>query len=1059
MKPLKLTMRAFGSYGKETVIDFSKPTQKLFLITGDTGAGKTTIFDAIVFALYGEASSETNKKDGVELQSQFTDEPPFVELRFSEIEGGESRVYTVRREPTYRKKTRKNPISERATLTMPDGTDYLGKLDDVNKKLQEIVGLTKPQFMQVAMIAQGEFMDVLRKDTKNKKAIFSKLFNTGIYQIIVDELLMRKKEKETGINELHAACKEQVSLVSVPDDFPEAEALSAAKARLLSAGALDVTDLETLVDGLKTLCAELKRQSDKAELDAKTRGKARDDARDAYNTAQALVQSYGQLRQAEKTLEDCKKEEGAIRKAEALISEIRDAYEIQAVYQRFEDAAKTLTVTEEEMKKQQERLPGLEETAKKLEKEEQKAQEALDAQNERLTKTSERVNRALELFVHIKQAENEAKKQRQAARHAEEALDNVQKAFKAFETEERENRKTAESIGDVDAQMKLLQAKQTEAEHIAEDLAAMEVAQRELAAQNAAREKAKARYADLNTKWQAKDQEHREKNTALQNARAGILAREELRPGKPCPVCGSLDHPSPCTLSGEAQGLTQEIVDALADEEKTLRKQQQDAAIDAESAGKLAEEKQKNFQALGKQLRKRMEQSVPDLPAEMKLSQAKKALSDWCGTLQEEKQALTQKAAKLKTAQAFLQSADSKKQTLQAEQEKALSQMTAAKEALAAVEAKREGLEAQKEFTAEDEAKRVLENEKQAQQEAENHFKKANKEAQDAKTARDNAIALIDRYEKELPKQRETQEERQIAYRAIMEEKERAESEWQETVAKHPKAETDSLQKDLEAYRAKKAKAEEARRIAEELIDGRPEPDMEKLETAKVQTENDFKNAQELFDLRRETYKTNQKAYAALASKMDERTQVMRDYSVVSGLYDRLAGKNTGARMDIETFVQRYYLKQILDATNARFRDLSAGQFELRMVDDAQAGVGGNHGLDLMVYSTITGKEREVRTLSGGESFMAALSLALGMADRIQENSSTVHLDVMFIDEGFGSLDDHSRGQAVRVLQRVADGERLIGVISHVAELKQAIDDQLLVSKDQDGSHLRWNIG
>ena len=151
----------------------------------------------------------------------------------------------------------------------------------------------------------------------------------------------------------------------------------------------------------------------------------------------------------------------------------------------------------------------------------------------------------------------------------------------------------------------------------------------------------------------------------------------------------------------------------------------------------------------------------------------------------------------------------------------------------------------------------------------------------------------------------------------------------------------------------------------------------------------------------------------------------------------------------------------LLKVTGAQIKEwleMSAGQFELRMYDLEKAGEGKNRGLDLMVYSTVTGKEREVRTLSGGESFMAALSLALGMADQIQQSSAAINLDMMFIDEGFGSLDEHSRNQAVRVLQEMAEGSRLIGIISHVSELKQEIEDQLLVNKDENGSHVKWQI-
>ena len=191
---------------------------------------------------------------------------------------------------------------------------------------------------------------------------------------------------------------------------------------------------------------------------------------------------------------------------------------------------------------------------------------------------------------------------------------------------------------------------------------------------------------------------------------------------------------------------------------------------------------------------------------------------------------------------------------------------------------------------------------------------------------------------------------------------------------------------------------------------------------------------------------------------MEERSEVMHQYEKINGLYQLLSGNRKNSRMDIETYVQRHYLEQILEAANQRFQDMSAGQFELRMCDIDKAGTGKNIGLDLMVYSAVTGKVREVRTLSGGESFMAALSLALGMADQIQESSAAINLDMMFIDEGFGSLDEHSRDQAVKVLQNMAEGEKLIGIISHVTELNQEIEDQLIVTKDDQGSHTRWQI-
>ncbi|MBO6236496.1 MAG: SMC family ATPase, partial [Schwartzia sp.] len=687
---------------------------------------------------------------------------------------------------------------------------------------------------------------------------------------------------------------------------------------------------------------------------------------------------------------------------------------------------------------------------------EQTAKEKQEEQNEIFTKVSERVQNALKVFGNIKKADDEVKKKQIDVAEAQERVKTAKGNLEHFEKEEQAHRKTAETIGDVDSQVNLLQGKLTEADRIAEDIAAMETAQKELHHQNENWRKAQKQYTILNKKWQAKDQEHREKNTALQNARAGILAREELHPGKPCPVCGSLDHPSPCKLSGEAQGLTQEIIDALADEEKTLREQQQDAAIASESAKKLAEEKQKNVQALGEQLRKRMEQSIPDVPAEMKLPQAQKALSDWRETLQIEMNALKKNKSELKKAQAFLKSADSKKQKLQDEREKAAAQETKAKEALAAAIATRENLEEQKIFAGEAEAKQALAKEEQAKKNADDAFKKARNEAQAARTAKENAEALIGNYQKVLPGQRQEKEKRRADYTRIMEEKDRAESEWQDVVAKYEKKEVESLQERIDAHNRKKAGAEGAKRNAEEAISNRPMPDMEKLKKAMEETEEILKAATGNKERIQGTLRTDQAVYDALSPKMGERHETMQNYETVNSLYRRLSGNIKGAHMDIETFVQRYYLKKILHAANTRFRDMSAGQFELRISSEEQAGTGKNHGLDLMVYSNVTGKEREIRTLSGGESFMAALAMALGMADQIQQGTAAVNLDVMFIDEGFGSLDDHSRAQAVKVLQRVADGSKLIGIISHVAELKQSIEDQLMVTKDRDGSHARW---
>ena len=244
MRPLQLSMQAFGSYAERTDIDFTIPNQNFFLITGDTGAGKTTIFDALVFALYGEASSGTNRKDGAELQSQFSPltVEPYVQLTFSERGSEGDGIYIIRRSPRHvrplKRKTQNAFKDEKETveLTLPDGTAEQGGTAQINAKIEEIVGLTKDQFMQVAMIAQGEFMELLRAKSNDKKLIFRKLFGTDLYQKMTDELDRRRKEKLSDMARIRSICQTEAGHVSIPADYARAPQVTMLRDRIVFLG-------------------------------------------------------------------------------------------------------------------------------------------------------------------------------------------------------------------------------------------------------------------------------------------------------------------------------------------------------------------------------------------------------------------------------------------------------------------------------------------------------------------------------------------------------------------------------------------------------------------------------------------------------------------------------------------------------------------------------------------------------------------------------------------------------------------------------------------------------
>ena len=1087
MRPLRLTMQAFGSYGKKaTLIDFTRPVQNLFLITGDTGAGKTTIFDAIVFALYGEASSGANKKDGAELQSQFVDYDvqPFVELEFAEKNGEITENYIVRRVPRHvRPLKRGSGVKEESgsvSLTMPDGTEYPQK--ETDKKLVELVGLTKEQFMQVAMIAQGEFMELLRAKSDEKKEIFRKLFHTELFQRIVEELKSRGDELKTEISRIRTACQTEVGHIVVPEDgeceYEGAEALGRLKQRILDSDRLNVADMEMLLEELKALCEKLEAGQERAQKLCEDAGRLRDEKRDAYNGAQSLLKSFEQMESAGKELAECAAAEEEIGRMVRLIARIHDAYEVQGAYQRFHDAESAAANLKRSLKEQQDALPGLEAACEEAVRAESEAKAARDAQLEDFTKISERVNKTLDILGRIKTEEKNVEALEMALGEAEAAEEQAGKKLKELEAKEQEWKARSEQLKDVDKLLALWEKKCEEADGIAADVDSAKKAKRDAEAQKKKVDKAQRDYAAAREQYSCKNAEYAAKHTAYLDAQAGFIARENLREGEPCPVCGSVEHPHPCRLSDENQNLTREMIDTLAGETARLQQEQEKKAGAAKSASEVLAEKADKFAELTDNLYRRMRKSMTDMPGELTLEQAAESTSEqaaeqaaeftleqasefldiWRQSVEAEGKRLQEDAEAFAQVQKSLKGVDVKRQSLKDAAEQEAQKVVNAKTALAGSRVALAKFQEDRDYPTEGAAREALAAATALKEERDEAYRTAGQTATDARQKKDKAKALIERYHRELPVQEEECGRRRAAYEAMLEEKDLTEPEWRELADKYAKSEADKFQAGVEEHRRKKANAEGMYNTAKEAVGDRTRPDIKELEAAKIRAEEELEAVQKELARYRDTYKDNFNAYHALAPKMEERGRIIQDYARLDSLRRRLDGNVTDARMDIETFVQRYYLQRILHRANARFLEMSAGQFELRLVGEEQAGKGRNRGLDLMVYSTVTGKEREVRTLSGGESFMAALSLALGMADQIQESSAAINLDVMFIDEGFGSLDEHSRGQAVRVLQQMAGGSRLIGIISHVTELKQEIEDQLLVSKDEEGSHIRWQI-
>ena len=345
---------------------------------------------------------------------------------------------------------------------------------------------------------------------------------------------------------------------------------------------------------------------------------------------------------------------------------------------------------------------------------------------------------------------------------------------------------------------------------------------------------------------------------------------------------------------------------------------------------------------------------------------------------------------------------------------------------------------------------------REAKQKAEAAASQAAEKERQAQKAETDCETQIRRLNEEMPQKQANAEEFNQQYQQTMAEKSLDETQWQALTANYDAEEPDRLQKEVSDFDQRKSKAEGQCATSQNAIAGREKPDMTKLEAASKAAESALKEASDALEAAKHLRLNNEKVLEDLRAGREPLAEACKAANTAQHLSDVMAGTESGNRMNLETFVQRNYMEKILRDANRRFRDMSNGQFELKLINVEDAGEGKNKGLDLEVYSIVTGKTRSVNTLSGGESFMAALSLALGMADQIQAATAAIHLDVMFIDEGFGSLSDNARNEAVNILKEMAGKQRQIGIISHVSELKDEIENQLIVKKDDRGSHISW---
>lgn len=1064
MKPIRLTMQAFGSYGEKTEIDFQKGGD-FFLISGDTGSGKSTIFDAMMFALYGEVSTNGSGKEN-ELLSQFVDvrnDKPLVSLVFTAYQHGQEETYKITRTPRHirpakRTGAKQQEEGETAELLMPDGSQYPGKLSDTNRKIEELVGLTADQFRKVVMIAQGEFMDFLRADSKAKTALLRDLLKTRYYANLTDKLQKQSKEKKDAAKNQRT----RMSLIAanaVTEGLPEEDALTLdeAKGTVITAKELQPEQVDALAEVLSGVCARLQLQQGELARQQTAAQKDRDECMKRIEAAQPLMQRFEELESAEKTLQECAAQADEIEKKRGLIGKIRDAWAIEPKYQRMKDARDALTNAQTELAAKQQELPQLKQTAADAKARHQQMEKTKDAATTQCAEVETKVEKALKTFDALEEAEKALRQVEEADTKAKADAESAKKALDDFKNQEDAWRKQEAELQGTEAAYEVCKQQNQQYRDLNQALKDLHGSQKDV--QEKARQAAAAAetYVGATQKYQREQKAYDDYRLAFLNAQAGLLARE-LAPGKPCPVCGALEHPAPCQLTQENQQLNREELERRRKAADDATKAQETAASEAKSARDVLEVQQK---AATEQERKLVEnatnirESVPMATA----ADVEAMLQAWRPELQSASKSVQAKVKALDDVRKNLDGAKAEREKLEKAaadaQETAKSTENEKTTAATALDIHKKELFGSAYRTREDAVAQRVQAEaalKQAKA-AENQAKDDERQAHDAEAACETRIRRLN---EEMPQKQANAEEFNQQYQQTMAEKSLDEAQWKSLTADYDAEKPDRLQKVVSDFDQRKSKAEGQCAMAQKAIAGREKPNMEQLEAASAAAESALKEVSDALEAAKHLHSDNAKVLKDLREGRDPLAKACQEANTAQHLSDVMAGTESGNRMNLETFVQRSYMEKILCDANRRFRDMSNGQFELKLINVEDAGEGRNKGLDLEVYSIVTGKTRSVNTLSGGESFMAALSLALGMADQIQAATAAIHLDVMFIDEGFGSLSDNARNEAVNILKEMAGKQRQIGIISHVSELKDEIENQLIVKKDDRGSHISW---
>lgn len=998
MMPISLTLSAFGPYPDTITIDFeSFQEDGLFLITGPTGSGKTMIFDAMIFALYGKTSGQIRQTDSLRCDHALNEIPTFVEFSFSLHQQN----YTIKRNPKYYLEGKKTPKQPSALLILPDGKMVEG-IKEVNQKMISLLGVDDQQFKQICMIAQGEFTKLIMASSDEREKVLRELFHSETYQKLEEKLKVHLKTYQDKYDLLLNKRKDLMQELQVED---HQEYLSK-QTKLIASQQKEYDDLKKDLDQKKQQLQLYRLQN------------------------QRLIQ----LKDLKQQFQDLKKQENDYHKLNKTVDTLKKAQETNYLYISYikqQKKLQTLKLNQEDFLKQ----------LKKLEKDyqEKKVQaNSLDYKQQTKEKLQNQIQETKQLINQIYQYQNDYQNL-QTLKQQYRMLDEEHKLFlkkkEKFENGLQRDQERIQSEQQVQSKYELIKQQYVRLNEQKVKVHQLSDYYDQILKLNENKSDLQEEYTVVEKQVDHEKMQYNQMEKLYFRKQAGIFALQ-LKENQPCPICGSLHHPHPAQI--EKEDITKEKLDQQAKKVKQQEHRLQDILQKILLSNQKKEMLVKQTKQLSSELNIQEEISKEIFIKELDhLSKDEKRMKKEYLELQDE----------LKYIQKLKKSVALSLKDMSTYESKELKQA----QSLENIQVQIHQLSGKLDDSLRQyEIGEVNKNYQQVQKEYRQLSLEIETIQQDYEKVKNKYLEIktkISSLNQQIIQEQEIYDELDNKYHTALD---AFINEEEFLNLKTQINQISILEKKYQDYLISLKSLNEQIISLENEVKDSTYVDLSSLSETIKEVNQQLREKNDDLEKLKIDYSLKEKMIKDI-QKINQQLEKDEDtYQRYLDLYNLASGKNN-ARVSIERYVLATYFENMLIYANVIMKQLSQGRYQLLRKDDAGKG-RSQQGLELDVFDQESGNIRSIKTLSGGESFKAALSLALGLSRMVQDYAGGIELNTLFIDEGFGSLDSQSLDQAMNCLMELHHENKLIGIISHVSDLKDRIERQLVVERKQKQS-------